>query len=321
MKVHFHLQKCRRCRQRQRGAVALTIVIAALIIMSIAVLGVRQSLEFGWEENTYNKMRFQAKLLAESGLALATHPDISPGDTALTREHATGGKIEVSIGTEGGHILINAIEDDVIEDTVRELFILWGLDATEATIAVDSLHDWVDDNSRVRTNGAENDYYTAEGYSEFPLNEPFVSLEQMTLVRGMDRVARAKPDWRNYFTLYGDGTIDVHEAPADLLEAFFATNETAAENFVRNLTGPDGIENTDDDVRYDSLDDVRNSLGLPEETMTRVENWAGVSNTVKRIKSKGIVGDFTYTLIVLIEEGDAENPVELARIEQRTLKR
>ncbi|MCB1080044.1 MAG: general secretion pathway protein GspK, partial [Verrucomicrobiae bacterium] len=198
--------------RRERG-LALMLVIFAVTFIGLILVGLMQISQFSWDESSLERGRFQAKLLAESGVALAMHPKVKKGDPVLKQEFPDGRKIEVRIGSEGGRILVTTLEEDLFIDTVRELFVLWGLDATEASIVSDSLADWVDSNGEARTNGAEKEYYSALEYPDFPANAAFTSLDQMLLVRGMDKVAKVQPRWRDYFTLYGDGTIDVNAAP------------------------------------------------------------------------------------------------------------
>ncbi len=283
--------------------IALLAVMFALMVLLFVVTSMWESAQFGWNENTLERQRFMARQLAQSGVALAMHPKVKNGDPVLHQEYPDGRKFDVHVGTEGGRILVNAIGEAVIADTVRELFILWGLDATEATTAVDSLADWIDADSEVKTSGAENDYYAARGFPTYPANTSLVSIEQMLLVKGMDEVAKIKSDWRRYFTIYGDGMIDVNQAPADLLEAFFQTSSDAAGNLVAARWGGDGEEGTVDDYVIGDLKELHSLLGLADSGMVRVEEWLTLENSVKRIESRAVVGNFTLSLVVLMETG------------------
>jgi len=304
-------------RSRQRG-LALMLVIFAVTFIGLIIVALMQVSEFSWAESTLERGRFQAKLLAESGVALAMHPQVKRGDPVLRQEFPDGRKIEVRIGSEGGRILVSLLEEDLFIETVRDLFIIWGLDATEATTTADSLADWIDGNSRVRTNGAENDFYAALDYPNFPANAAFTSLDQMLLVRGMDRVAKLQPRWRDYFTLYGDGSIDVNTAPADLIEAFFGCTPDAAQSFATTRGGNDLVEGNEDDYRFGSFDEVRALLGLSGDDWERVQNSVTLEGTVRRIESTGTIGDaHSYRLVVLTEGAtDTSAGTPVARLEE-----
>ncbi len=296
----------------QRG-IALMLVIFAVAFIGIIVMGLVEISRFSWNESTRERGRFQAKLLAESGAAIASHPKVGRGDPVLSREFPDGRRLDVRITTEGRSILVSTLSEDLFIDTARELFILWGLDATEASIAADSLADWVDSDSEARSSGAETDYYAALKYADFPPNTAFSDLDQMLLVRGMDRVAKAQPLWRDYFTLYGDGTIDVNAAPADLIEAFFRTTPAAAASLVSARTGNDLIEGTQDDYLIEDVEEAKAMLGLSGEQWIRVEASVSLENSARRIESVGSIGDdFVYRLTVLSEgadENSAGSPV------------
>jgi len=302
-------------RISERG-IALLAVMFALMILVFVVTAMWDSAQFGWDDSTLERQRFMARQLAESGVALASHPDVENGDPVLHQEYPDGRKFDVHVGTEGGRILVNAIGENVIAETVQELFILWGLDATEATIIVESLADWIDADSEVQTNGAENDYYTSLNFPAYPSNASLVSIEQMLLVRGMDKVARTKPDWRRYFTIYGDGLIDVNQAPADLLEAFFQTSSDATASLIATRIGSDGVEGTVDDYVIGEIGELVALLGVSDAGMTRVEEWVTLENSVKRIESRAVVGDFSFSLVVLIETGSDDEQV-LARYPEK----
>ena len=293
------------------------LVIFAVTFIGLIVVSLMEISQFSWEESALERGRFQAKLLAESGVAIAQHPNVEPGDPVLRQEFPDGRRINVRISSEGRAILVTLLEEDLFIDTTRELFVLWGLDASDAAIAADSLADWVDSNRDPRTNGAESEYYATLDYPDFPPNEPFTNIEQMLLVRGMDKVARVQPRWRDYFTLYGDGAIDINTAPADLIEAFFGCTPDAAVGLIATRNGEDLVENTEDDYRFQSTDEARVLLGMSDDEWSRVSDSVTFENITKRIESIGTVGDaYVYRLIVLTENDGTSGDSPVARIAQ-----
>ncbi|NNE92424.1 MAG: hypothetical protein HKN23_12315 [Verrucomicrobiales bacterium] len=314
MKIHFQQKK----RQGQRGY-ALMLVLAVIAILIVIVAGLAEVTQYSWIDSKYERSRFHAKLLAESGSAVAMHPNVQAGDPALRKDFGDGRSYEVRITTEGGRILINSIDDQIILETVQELFIRWGVDASTAAIAAESLADWMDDDRETRTNGAESEFYATLNFPEYPLNRPFTSLEEMLLVRGMDQVARINPLWRDYFTLHSDGLIDVNSAPGDLLEAFFQISPDSAREFEQARNGGDGIVGTEDDYVFENEDEVRAVLGLSNDEWERVNPNVTLENTLRRIESVGRIAEFEYKLIILAEvsgEGRNEEVTPVARISE-----
>lgn len=286
---------------------ALLLVIGVVSLLVAIVIGLRANSEATWDENTLSRMRFHAHLLAESGANLALHPEIEPGDPVLRQDFGDGRSFRVTIKTEGGRILVSNLSDEDTLVGVTELFIRWGLDANTAAIAAESLADWVDSDSEPRNNGAEQPFYANLDHPEFPANEAISNLETMLLVRGMDEVARIQPLWRDYFTVFGDGLIDLNSAKPDVIEAFVGVNRDAALNFVSARMGDDGIDGTEDDELITDDSNARQLLGISEQDWNDKSATLTLEGSIRRIESVGQVGDYQVRLIVLSNASDDDD--------------
>jgi general secretion pathway protein K len=60
----------------------------------------------------------------------------------------------------------------------------FGMEEENRRIFIDSLRDWIDEDDLVRLNGAEKEYYEKLGYQ--PRNRPLSTLDEITLVKGME---------------------------------------------------------------------------------------------------------------------------------------
>lgn len=287
--------------RRERG-MALLLVLVAVMALTIIVAGLYESSQASWDESTLSRARYQAGLLAESGLSIALHPAIKPGDVALTQNFGSDRGFEVIMTSEGGRLPVNELTQDRMRETATELFILWGLDAAGASRAADSIADWIDENSDPLPNGAENGYYAGLDHPQFPSNAPFTSLEQLLFVAGMDAVEQVQPFWRDYFTIHSDGLIDLNEAPQELVAALTRTTEDSALNFVAVRTGNDGLAGTEDDYRFTDAGEVQSLLGLSSSDWSALSSFVTLAGTVKRIESTGRIGDFRETRVILAEE-------------------
>ncbi len=285
----------------QRG-MALLLVLFAVMALSLIIAGLYEASQPNWDENTLARARYKAGLLAESGLAVALHPEIEKGDVALRQQIGPDYGFEVRITSEDARIPVNSLETERLREAVTEMFILWGLDGAAAAMASDSLADWIDGNSRALPNGAERPFYAGFEYPEFPANGPFTSLDQMLFVQGMDKVARIQPSWRDYFSIYSDGLVDLNEAPWEVIMALTGTTEDAAMNFVAVRNGDDGLAATEDDNEISDTGEAQALLGLSDDEWTEVSALVTLSGTMKRIESVGRIGDFTETRIVLARE-------------------
>lgn len=297
--------------RRRQGGMALLLALVAVMALSLIAAGLYESSQASWEENTLSRARYQAGLLAESGLSIALHPEAEAGDLALKHELAPGRSWEVRITSEGGRLPVNELTEDRMRATAVELFVLWGLDAATASRAADSIADWIDSNSDPLPNGAESSFYAGVDYPQFPPNEPITSLEQLPFVAGMDAVERVQPFWRDYFTIRSDGLIDLNEAPAELIQALTGAPAAAAASVVATRNGDDGIEGTVDDRDFSDEGDVQSLLGMSEAEWTDITSFVTLSGTVKRLESTGRVGDFTETRVLLVEETSEGNDTVL----------
>ena len=290
-------------QSKERG-MALLLVLVAVMALSIIVAGLWEASQPSWEESTLERARFQAGLLAESGLVIASHPDVEPGDVALIQGEATGKRFEVKITSESGRIPVNDLDNETLRDATEELFVSWGLDAAAASRAADSIADWVDEDSNMLPNGAEKAFYSGVGYPEFPPNAEIASLEEMLFISGMDEVARYQPMWRDYFTIHSDGLIDLNAAPWEVVMSITGTTEDSAINFVAVRNGNDGLEGTVDDYRYEDAGEVQAVLGLSDGEWDEISDLITMSGDILRIESVGTIGDFKETRVLLARESE-----------------
>ena len=301
-------------RIHDRGS-ALMLVIWAVMLMSLTVAGVLEYIIHSNDENVLAAGQFRALHLAECGIALGLHPQIKPGDPALKQKVGSDGGFDVTISSEGSRIPINSIMDDDYRNAVYNLFVTWGLSLDEANTAADSLADWVDTNSDPRSQGAESDYYKSLGYQDFPRNQNFSSLDEMLLVKGMEAVERFKPDWRNYFSVHGDGLIDLNYASKDVLMAVCGVKETDADNLIRERNGPDGFPGTEDD-KILSIADAQKLMGMDGASFAAIQSRVTTDHLTRRVESVGHVGTQQFKVVVIARRQDDGSLNYLARIEE-----
>lgn len=291
------------------------LVMAAIILMSVTVMGVVEFMRYSLEETGNDAREFRAMHLAESGIALGLSPQLQPGDPVLKQTIGTDSGFEVVISSEGARIPLVSITDENLLNGLYELFIDWGLSPTDSRTVVDSLADWVDTDDNPRSQGAESDYYRGLGYENFPRQQEFNSLEELPLVRNWNLIEAIKPDWRNYFSVNGDGFIDLNYAPADVLIAILGSEESNAENLIRERNGPDGLPNTEDDVKL-TLNHARSLLNLDQERFTQLSTLITVDHLTRRIESTGRIGEATTKVTVIARRQSDGSLNYLARIEE-----
>jgi general secretion pathway protein K len=269
-----------------RGA-ALIAVIWLIGVMALACMVTLRVVSFDLNIASAKVHGFDAEQFAEMGVAIASNSAVKRTDPLLKFTTEEGEGYEVRMISEGGRFNINALILKEDRALLREIFTDWGLELDEAQAVTDALCDWVDADDEVALNGAERDWYLDHGRINQPFNRPFYSLDEVTWVRGMDRVEAVKPDWRTWFTIWSSGALDLNEAPADLIAAAAEVNLPQGQQIVDQVRGPDGIRDTDDDMPFQDLQSALTMLGVDPATRPDVAQRFTINDSTVRIESTG----------------------------------
>jgi type II secretory pathway component PulK len=300
-----------------RGA-ALLLVLWAIAVLSFAVLWVADLVGIEQDSGSADARNLAARQIALSGVALGMHPRVTREDLELLNQDLpNGGKMRVRIRGEGARFNINQLLLDQDRVPLKNLFILWGLSNDEADILIDRLTDWVDDDAGRQLNGAERADYEALGIMDAPANRPFRSVDEMGRVLGMEVLAARYPGWRDAFTIFGDGRIDVNEASADVLQAATGLTPEMVADILRLRRGGDEIEPSEDDVRFESIEQLSGWLQTSIFPAEQVAARLTTESTVKRIDSRGIVDDCERSISVVTGSGDGGQTTEYLLWEER----
>lgn len=263
-------------------------MIWLIAILAMACMAALRVVSFDMDIASAKIHGFRAKQLAEMGIAVASNPTVKRADPILHRiDEEQGESFEVKMVSEGGRFNINALllRDDKV--LVRSMFVDWGLNLDQAQEVADALADWVDGDDEVSLNGAEKEWYEKEGRINQPFNRPFYSLDEMRQVRGMDLVEAVRPDWREWFTIWSAGSLDLNEANAELIAAAAEVPVDSANSIVEKVRGPDGIRDTDDDVPFQNAADALALLGVDTNARPDIGRRFTVNDTTVRLESTG----------------------------------
>lgn len=308
------MRSCLRDRKARGSAlVAVLWLIAILALASIAAIRV---VSFDVDLATAQVHGFRARQLAEMGIAVASNPAVKRTDPLLTYSTGEEGEgYQARIISEGEKFNINAIVLRQDEDLLKSMFIDWGLELDEAQAVVDALVDWVDPNDEVGLNGAEVDWYTEQGRLNQPFNRPFYHLDEVRLVRGMDYVEAFKPDWRNWFTIWSAGGLDLNEAPAELIAVAAGITPEEAAIIPETVRGPDGLRDTEDDAPFQSAAEALALLGVDGTLRPELSARMTVNDTTTRLESIGSVAGARRKITVVVRNRTGR-PAVLERTEE-----
>lgn len=267
---------------------ALLAVIWLIAILAIAALATTRVVSFDMNVASAKIHGFRAKQLAEMGIAVASNPVVKRSDPMLRRgDEESGEGFDVKILSEGARFNLNAIllRDD--KALLRTMFESWGVELDAGQEITDAMSDWIDGDDEVALNGAEKEWYEEQGRINQPFNRPFYSLDEIRLVRGMDQIEALRPDWRNWFTIWSSGALDINEASAELISAAAEVSVDVADGVVEQVRGSDGIRDTEDDVPFQDVNSALALLGVDTNARPDILQRFSVNDTTVRIESTG----------------------------------
>jgi general secretion pathway protein K len=240
-----------------------------------------------------------ASSLAFAGATMGRNPDFPADGLAERQKFPDGGNLEVIVVSENSKFHINRMLESNDRDTLRALFRIWGLNDVEADTVLDCLFDYVEPGTTRRLNGAKAEQYRRAGRPA-PPGRPFRSIEEMASVLNFDLVARRKENWREYFTVYGNGTLDLTTAPADLIKALCRVGDSSAKGIL-NARAKEGPGLPD-------LDSARSVMGLTEKEFNALDGRLAIGGSVRRVRSEGRIAQARRTIeaIYQLEGGEAK---------------
>ena len=151
----------------------------------------------------------------------------------------------------------------------------------------------------------------------YPFNRPFYSLDELLLVRGMEQVVAAKRNWRDFFTIYSTGKLDMNEANAEAIALATGVDIEEAQDLVEMRFGADDMEDTLDDYKFENLSEVFAVLGIVDDGI--LQSRLSLNDNTKRIESIGTVGvgtpDAFSKKIELVVRTQGRTPQILSREE------
>jgi general secretion pathway protein K len=308
----FDFTRSLRGTDRQPRGSALLLVLFAIILLSGLITATVAFVSNDVDEYGALNKEFRARQLAESGLAFGIDPQVKNQDRALLdQEMPDQGRFHVLISSESTKLNINYILQSGRDDLLTKLFVGWGVAPKAADAAVAGFHSYLSkpltdqpatgDANTIQTAaqaGAQNVAPTAP-QTAAPTATQFSAVAEMSLVREFGPVMRKRPDWANFFTIWGDGKVDVNMADAATIALFTGVSAATADKFVKYRWGFDGKPYTLDDRVYNSMDEVRAGLGMSTQQFQLVQDFLSLTSAVDRIESTGIIAGYEKQIVVV----------------------
>ncbi len=298
-----------------RGA-ALMAVLWLIAVLAMACMTALRVISFDMELATAKIHGSRARQIAEMGIAVGSNPVVKRWDPILRQfDDGSGEGFQVKVVSEGGRFNINAILLQNDTDLLTTMFLNWGLELEEAQEVIDALSDWVDADDESSLNGAEKDEYEAAGRMNQPFNRPFYDLSEVRLVRGMDLVEALRPDWRNWFTIWSGGALDLNDATAELIATAADCPIEQAGIIPETVRGPDGMRDTEDDAPFQNAAAALDLLGVDVNGRPDLAKRFTVNDPTTRIESVGQAEGAKRKITVIVRNRTGK-PALLERTEE-----
>jgi type II secretory pathway component PulK len=296
MKVNFSIRP-----QSQKEGAALIAVLWLIGILSLAAITSLRVISFDMEVATSKVFGSRAIHLAEMGIAIGSNPAVERDDPILSRIDAENNEaFSVQLTSESARYNINSLVLSEDKTLIRSIFIHWGLDLDSAQALTDALNDWVDSDDEVALNGAEVETYEKMGRMNQPFNRPFYDISEMRLVAGMDQVEALRPDWKNWFTVWSGGTLDINEADPELISVAAEVTAEQASVIPETVRGIDGMRDTEDDMPFQDAASALLLIGIDANSRPDIAQRFTTNDTTTRITSTARSGDAKRRITAIV---------------------
>ena len=271
---------------------AIMLALWALFLLSALIISWALDIDSRLSLSADGTRMLKAEAVACSGAEVALHPAVNPGSSNLRGQLDNGSSYEARLTGEGGRLDINwlvAGEDPAKLEILKRYLEIKGIDLNERDTMVDSLLDWVEPNTgthRLNARPESEDYH--------PAHAALVRIDELKQVAGWAEFTSV-PGWDDDFTVNTRQGVDLAWASHDVLLSLPGMTPEIVDRFLQLRQGPDGIDGTEDDMRFKG-DEVQTALGLNPEQFKQLQTYVAVNIPVLRVVSVGTAGKAKRTV-------------------------
>jgi general secretion pathway protein K len=215
-----------------------------------------------------------------------------PGGAGETNSVLSGISLD-SIPIDNGTVSIKMIDLERFANIntansaeLQQVLTLMGVDADDISIVSDSVLDWVQSGDVARLAGAKNDYYQGLPHPYYCKEAPMDDLSELLLVRGIadqpeiywggsatnhapatfqhqlglanspGQPADYPFGFKDVFTPFSTGRININTAGTNVLQMIPGIDPNIAASIVQQRAGPDGVDGTEDDTPFQSVNQL-----------------------------------------------------------------
>ena len=178
-------------------------------------------------------------------------------------------EIDVQIFDETGKVPLPKVKEEGQYTLFRSVLEEIGIDYEDEAVMIDSYLDWIDEDSMVRLNGAEEIYYQNKSPARRPTNSSLNGFDDFSFIRGYEGAFFNKQGFpndkfqkfREAVTLQNIVAVNINTANPLVRAALAHNTDFDWVSFNIFIAGEDGILGTDDDTYISSADELAH-IGL-----------------------------------------------------------
>lgn len=271
----------------KRRAFALAVVLWAVGILAFALVTTAAFIDASLSSEALSAQAAKARQLALSGIAFATTAKTDSFPCAFTRNVAEQGTFKVTRSSESGRINLNALLRKKDREALNRVLAALGGDQQKAVLATNELFH--------RTWLAGDKATTG-----------FLPFESFAQIQNISEFGEAVggANWRDKFTLWGEGLIDLNYTDSETLALIGGINAEQVALFLKARVGADGVPGTRDDAKFESVEQVAGLLGLDDAQAERLNRYFGVKTDMHRVEATATVGRLKRHVLVILKLED-----------------
>ena len=329
-------------QNKQRGFVLVTVLMMVGLLM-VLVVGLHRRARIALRTATAAQTHEQSFNCARAGLNAAiaaiyeNHNITGTGPLAqLLNGHDMlrigGGTCSIMLEAENGRLNVNMLQDDhgkLQRARINQLLLLIDLVNQQSPRrnrisyeVAPALIDWTDadDKPTVLTfvrganRGAESTYYLGLAEPYHCANRPLETIGELGLVKGLgkhvfagaagDGQTDGHSDLRQYITVYGDGKVDINQAPVLVVQSLCDLIEPGLAQYIVDRRNHRPFERPEELLQMP---------GVTPKIYSAVSDFitTGSLQRYYRVRACGTVRHISRTITAVLKQNTTDNTIEI----------
>jgi general secretion pathway protein K len=213
-------------------------------------------------------------------------------------------------------------------ELLRQVLTAMGADAGDISTVADSIQDWIDADDATRPAGAESDWYQGLNPPYYAKNAPMDDISELLYVKGVTaemfnggsptnvqntafqhhqlgfgHAPGEAPTYtfglKDVFTPFSSGRVNINTADLTVLQLIPGMDTTSAQAIMKFRAGPDGVEGTEDDTPFVSVNQAA-SAGISPQAAQQLGNYATTKSTTFEVHVTAHIANYTREFVAVL---------------------